>query len=94
MQNRKTLLRIVSVALLLYALLSLLSVRHALAAAERRREALQAELNALIEERRRLEERMSAYGQDGEMRRLAWERLGMVAPGETVYVFSSGEQQP
>ena len=37
-----------------------------------------------------LEEQMAAYGEDAEMRRLAWERLGMVAPGETVYYFNGG----
>lgn len=94
MHNRKVLLRIVCVALLLYALLNLLGVRHALAAAQRRREALQAELAALCEQQQLLEERMSAYGQDEEMRRLAWERLGMVAPGETVYIFPSGQEAP
>ena len=87
MQNRKNLLRIVALVLLLYALFNLLSVRRELHAAEVRRAALEAELSRLRQERQALDERLAAYGSDEELRRLAWERLGMLAPGEVVFYF-------
>lgn len=86
----RSIIRIVAFALLLYSLTSLITVRRQLDAMESLRGRLTEELEALQQERRTLEEQLAAYGEDREMRRLAWERLGMVAPGETVYYFSSG----
>lgn len=90
LMRSRSIIRIVAVALLLYSLASLITVRRQLDAMESLRGRLTAELEALQQERRRLEEQLTVYGEDGEMRRLAWERLGMVAPGETVYYFRSG----
>ncbi len=87
MEHRRTLLRIVALALLLYALASLLTVRRELARAEALCRTLGGEILQLQQERRDLEAALAAYGQEQEMRRLAWERLGMVAPGERVYLF-------
>ena len=93
MQNRKILLRIVALALLIYALLSLLGVQRQLRSAEARREALLAELARLRQEQAELDARLAAYGSEEELRRLAWERLGMVAPGEVVYYFTDAAAQ-
>ncbi|MBQ9250765.1 MAG: septum formation initiator family protein [Oscillospiraceae bacterium] len=90
MNSRSIIIRIVAVALLLYSLASLMTVHRQLDAMQCLRGRLTAELEALQQERRTLEEQMAAYGEDAEMRRLAWERLGMVAPGETVYFFNGG----
>ena len=92
MHSRTAIVRIVAVALLLYSLASLVTVRRELAAMDRLRQALQGDLTALQQERKDLEEKLAAYGQDAEMRRLAWERLGMTAPGETIYYFRGGTE--
>ena len=92
MQNRKILIRIVALGLLLYALLNLVSIQRRLRAAEARRDALTAELARLRQEQAELDGRIQAYGSDEELRRLAWERLGMVAPGEIVYYFPEDER--
>ena len=90
MNSRKTIVRIVAVALLLYSLASLFTVRRELAAMKGLRQKLETQLEALRQERQELEEKLAAYGEEAEMRRLAWERLGMVSPGETVFYFGSG----
>ena len=90
MRSRRTIIRIVAVALLLYSLASLLTVRRQLDAMQKFRQRLTDELTQLRQEQKMLEEQLTAYGEDAEMRRIAWERLGMVAPGETVFYFSSG----
>ena len=76
-------------ALLLYSLASLFTLRRELETMSGLRQSLETELAALLQERRELEAKLAAYGEEAEMRRLAWERLGMVAPGETVYYFDS-----
>ena len=90
MRSRRTIIRIVAVALLLYSLASLITVRRQLDAMQSLRGRLTEELEILRQEREVLEERLAAYGEEAEMRRLAWERLGLVAPGETVYYFNGG----
>ncbi len=92
MQDRRGILRIIAVALLLYALASLLTVQRRLTEALSCRDSLVQELIRLDQEGTRLEERIAAYGHAEEMRRLAWERLGMVMPGETVYYFMDGTE--
>ena len=74
MQNRSVILRIVVLALLLYALASLFSRRQELRELERRN--------------RELEARLAGEGREEELRRLARERLGMVMPGEIIFYFS------
>ena len=90
MNSRNTVVRIVAVALLLYSLASLFTVSRELGTMKALRQTLETELAALRQERQELEAKLTAYGEEAEMRRLAWERLGMVAPGEIVYYFNSG----
>lgn len=87
MQNRKAIMRLVAVGLLLYAMVSLLAINRQLADTQRLRDTLARQAEELRREQESLEEKLAAYGQDAEMRRLAWQRLGMVMPGETVYYF-------
>ena len=67
----RSIIRIVAFALLLYSLASLITVRRQLDAMESLRGRLTAELEALQQERRRLEEQLSAYVNDRELRSLA-----------------------
>lgn len=84
-------MRIVVVALMLYALVSFGSVRGDL----RRTEELAAELEQrqaqLQAENEALREKLINGRSDEEMRRLAWERLGLVGPGDKVFYFTHTE---
>ena len=77
MSYRDRILRAVVAALLVYAIVALAGQYRLLC----RTEALAGELAQLLD--RPPDER--------EMRRLAWERLGMVAPGEKVFYFAQTE---
>lgn len=88
MQNRNTILRIVALSLLLYALLSLVTVRRELAASRENTAALSLELSQLREEAALLEEMREELDSAEAMERLARERLGMVMPGEKVFSFA------
>lgn len=87
MQNRNTILRIVALSLLLYALLSLVTVRRELVASRENTAALALELSQLREEAALLEEMTEELDSAEAMERLARERLGMVMPGEKVFSF-------
>ncbi|MBR1455865.1 MAG: septum formation initiator family protein [Oscillospiraceae bacterium] len=90
MRDRTVIVRIVALALLLYALASLAAVRRELAAMEETRERMEGELAALRQEQALLDGALAACGEEASLRRLAWERLGMVMPGETVFYFTDG----
>ena len=89
MRVRNVVLRAVLAALLLYALCGF--------AEARRRVALQRETNAglertrqeLLQERERLQTQLLTADDPETMRRLAWEKLRMTFPEETVFVFTS-----
>lgn len=90
MQNRDLIMRIVAVALLLYSLASLSSQLRQLQTAEALSARLETELLQLKDEQAALMQKLNGSGRDEEMRRLAWERLGMVLPGEKIFYFSQG----
>jgi cell division protein FtsB len=87
MKYRDRILRAAVVALLLYAMGCLAGQYRLLC----RTEALAAELAQRHEElaarRQELTQLLEKPPDEREMRRLAWERLGMVAPGEKVFYF-------
>ena len=93
MRNRNLMLRVAVLALLLYSLWNLAAEYRSL----KRMEALNEELTAVCEQlrgegeelRRKLEQPADAQ----EMRQLAWERLGMVFPGERVFCFIGGNSR-
>lgn len=85
--QKNIILRIVVVALMLYALLSLVSVRGDLRRTERLADRLGQEYDQLLEENIWLTERLSSARSPEEMRSLAWQRLGLVMPGDKVFYF-------
>jgi len=88
MRERNLIMRLVVLAALLYSLTSLSTARRELLRQEAETQALRREKQTLLLERQELERRLDAVGNAEEMRRLAWERLHMVMPGETVFYFS------
>ncbi len=86
--QRDLIMRIVVVALMLYALVSLASVRGDLRRTERLAAELEETYAQLQEESRELTERLAAARSPEEMRALAWQRLGLVLPGEKVFYFT------
>ena len=88
MRERNLIMRLVVLAALLYSLTNLSTARRELLRQEAETRALRREKQTLLQERQELERRLDAVGDAEEMRRLAWERLHMVMPGETVFYFS------
>ena len=88
MRERNLIMRLVVLALLLYSLVNLTAGRRELLRQETETQALLREKQALLQDQRELESRLNAVGDEEQMRRLAWERLHMVMPGETVFYFS------
>ena len=91
MRERNLIMRLVAIALLLYALGSFVSARWELARQQADSRALEQRKQELLAERQELESRLAALNDAEEMRRLAWERLRMVMPGETVFCFNEPE---
>ena len=87
MRNRDRILRAAVTALLLYAMGSLAKEYRLLCLAEARTEQLTAERERLAAERTLLEKRLERPPDERELRALAWERLGMAAPGEKIFYF-------
>ena len=87
MRERNLIMRLVVLAALLYSLTNLSTARRELLRQEAETQALRREKQTLLQERQELERRLDAVGDAEEMRRLAWERLHMVMPGETVFYF-------
>ena len=84
---RRTLIRIVAVALLLYSLWSLASARLRLNDALSREQALQSELDGLEQEAELLHRRLEGGFDDEYLEALARERLGLVKSGEIIFRF-------
>lgn len=84
---RRTLIRIVAVALLLYSLWSLASVRLRLSDALSREHKLQSELESLEQEAELLYHRLEGGFDDEYLEALARERLGLVKSGEIIFRF-------
>ena len=92
MQNRETIVRIVLVALMIYALFSFASARRELDQTRQTVLRLEEEYESLTEENRQLEQRLASGSDDETMEALAWERLGLVMPGETVFYFTKDRE--
>ncbi len=84
---RRTLIRIVAVALLLYSLWSLASVRLRLGQALLGEQALQTELKELEQQGSVLQARLEGGFDDEYLEALARERLGLVKSGEIIFRF-------
>ncbi len=88
MKIRNRILRAVAIALLLYAMGSLAREYRLLCRTEQRAALLAARHEELAERKRELTERLEQPPDEAEIRRLAWERLGMAAPGEKIFYFT------
>ena len=91
MQERNVLVRLVILALLLYSLVNYAAVRGELAQQEADTRVLAARREELLVQRQSMQAQLDAAEDAAVMRRLAWERLRMVMPGETVFVFTQGD---
>jgi len=87
MGSQNTIWRIVILALMCYALLSLASAGRELYAAEAYLRELEAGYTLLQEENRRLRELAENGYDDEQIRLLARQRLGLVMPGEIIFYF-------
>ena len=87
MRDRDRFLRAAVIALLLYAMGCLAKEYRLLCLAEARTEQLAAERERLAAEQALLEQRLERPPDGRELRALAWERLGMAAPGEKIFYF-------
>jgi len=90
MQTYSVLLRIVALSMLLYSLWLFASSMDELRQSEALAEEKRALLSVLQEEKKELEEKLSAADSDEGMEALARERLGLVMPGERVFYFTTG----
>ena len=91
MRERNLIMRLLVLALMLYALASFVSAGRELARQRADTGALEARRRELLAERRELEAQLAAADDADTMRRLAWEKLRMVMPGETVFCFTEPE---
>ena len=85
MQNKGTIVRIVLVALMAYALLHFAAARAELEQTRQLAGALTAEQESLEAENRRLPGLLESRYDDGTMEAMAGERRGLVMPGGTVF---------
>ena len=92
MQNKGTIVRIVLVALMAYALLHFAAARAELEKTRQLAGALTAEQESLEAENRRLTGLLEAGYDDGTMEAMAREILGLVMPGETVFYFTKDRE--
>ena len=91
MSHRDQILRAVLIALLLYSMSCLVREYRLLGRTEALTQELAARQETLLTQKRELAERLERPLTEAELRRLAWERLGMVAPGEKVFYFTDRE---
>ncbi len=87
MHDRKAIVRIVVLSLLLYALVSFAAAQGELRQTRQTESRLREELAQLTSENAALERALSTPESDEQMRQLARERLGMVMPGEKIFYF-------
>lgn len=81
-------IRIVIAVVLAYALMRFAAVKSSLEEAENARRALRSEVQELREETDALESALRSVPDEKEIEKLARERLGLVMPDETIFVFN------
>ena len=92
MQNKGTIVRIVLVALMAYALLHFAAARAELEQTRQLAGALAEEQARLEKENQDLTQLLEAGYDEGTIEALARERLGLVMPGETVFYFTKDRE--
>lgn len=88
MREHHVLLRLVLLVLLLYALANYTAARWELSRQQADTRQLEGRKQELLAQRQELEERLRAIDDPAQLRRLAWEKLRMVSPGERVFTFT------
>ena len=86
-RNRELLLRLLAVGLMLYMLAGFGAARFRLNAARQEERELEARCAVQRTENERLRRELAAAGSDEALEVLARERLGLVRPGERIYIF-------
>ncbi len=92
MSNRRGIVRIVIILLLVYALLCFARAGQTAAEMERKAAALERELSQLEQEHAVLERRLRQREDPVQMEALARRELGMVMQGETVFLFAEEQE--
>ena len=92
MQNKGTIVRIVLVALMTYALLHFAAAKAQLEQTRQLAGALAEEQARLETENQDLTQLLEAGYDEGTIEALARERLGLVLPGETVFYFTKDRE--
>ncbi len=92
MHNKNVILRIVIVVLLCYTLSSFIAARQRLRETELAVQSARQELTELEQENARLKKQIAGLDDEDELRRLAWQRLGMVMPDEKVFYFTTDRE--
>ena len=87
MESRGTLIRIVLVVLLLYAAACLASLGREAHAAQIPAQALAETLASVEKDNRAMRQRLDGGRTEEDWEALAWQRLGLVKPGEIVFLF-------
>ena len=86
-------IRIIIAALLAYAFIRFCAVKSSLEEAENARRTLSSEVQTLREETAALEEALLSPPDESEIEKLARERLGLVMPDETIFIFTNAEDK-
>ena len=84
---------IVIAALLAYGIIRFCAVRKLLEEAEEARRTLCSEVQTLRQESAALERALDSPPDDREIEKLARERLGLVMPDETIFIFTNAEHK-
>lgn len=92
MHNKNVIVRIVIVALLCYTLSNFIAARQRLRETELAVQSARQELTELEQENARLKKQLASLDDEDELRRLAWQRLGMVMPDEKVFYFTTDRE--
>ena len=93
MDAGRTLIRIVLLALLLYAAGCLARLGREVQAAQDAAQALTEALASVERENRAMRRQLDGDRTAEEWEMLAWQRLGLVRPGEIVFLFPTEERQ-
>ena len=86
-------IRLVIAALLVYAIIRYCAVSSTLEEAEEARRTLGSEVRTLREETAARERALLSPPDDGEIEKLARERLGLVLPDEAIFYFTNAEDK-
>ncbi len=94
MRNRELVFRIIVVSLLVYSMTAFAAGLINLRKTQCMSDELEGELCELRAENQQLKDELSSPPDDEKMEQLARERLGMVKPGEKIFIFETDREEP